>query len=144
MLTLLNERAFKCHTWVQPLWLLTTFFDICATLAHASSVSVKLIKSYELKLIKSREIINQVYLEQDVHLAEMPGRVKCQGNSKLWKFQSLHLQSTPTPIRWAKFWRKFFNSTGLIQTESTVDLLAGIENGRMALLFIYLLINWNL
>ena len=59
------------------------FLNICATLSHVSSVSVKLIKSYELKLIKSREIINQVYLEQDVHLAEMPGRVKCQGNPKL-------------------------------------------------------------
>ena len=76
----------RIRTWVQQHWLLPTFFNICATLAHASSVSVKLIKSYELKLIKSREIINQVYLEQDVHLAEMPGRVKCQGNPKLWKF----------------------------------------------------------
>ena len=76
----------RIRTWAQQPWLLSTFFNICATLSHVSSVSVKLIKSYELKLIKSREIINQVYLEQDVHLDEMPGRVKCQGNSKLWKF----------------------------------------------------------
>ena len=48
---------------------------------------------------------------------------------------------TPPPVntttnRMSQILKKvFFNSTGLIQTESTVDLLAGLENGRMALFF---------